>query len=171
MSYFLQSSERLQFRKLTREDIPVWTTFFIDNDHLKYLGIDLTLSPETHATDWIEKQFTRYKKSGLGHLAIELKQTNEFIGVGGIIPREIDGNQELEIAYSLIPKYWKNGYGTEAAGQFKQYGLRHIDVNRFISIIAKENKNSIRVAEKNNLSILKESEFLGMEVYIYGIEK
>lgn len=81
MNYFNQQTERLKLRKLTREDIPVWTNFFVNNDRLRFLGIDLSKKPETHATEWIEKQLERYETEGLGHLAIELKETNKFIGV------------------------------------------------------------------------------------------
>lgn len=170
MNYFNQESERLSYRKLTRDDIPTWTTFFIDNDRLKFLGIDITKAPEVLATDWIETQFKRYDLEGLGHLAVEIKESGEFIGVGGIIPRVLNKEQEYEIAYSLIPKFWKKGYGTELANQMRKYGLANIDSPRLISIIDKANSDSINVAKKNKMSILFETQFLGMDVFVFGVE-
>lgn len=170
MNYFKQESNRLKFRELTTSDIPLWTEFFINNDRLDYLGIDVTKPPKTLAENWILKQLERYEKSGLGHLAVELKSTNTFIGVGGIIPRIVDDKPEMEIAYSLIPKFWKNGYGTELAIKMKTFGLEHLDSKRFVSIIHKENTDSIRVAEKNKMEILYETNYLGMAVFVYGIE-
>ena len=169
-SYFHQESDRLKFRKLTRDDIPQWTEFFIQNDRLRFLGIDLTKSPEAQATDWIEKQFDCYEQQGLGHLAVELKGTHTFIGLGGILPRTMGNRQEYEIAYSLLPQYWQKGYGTELARQMKSYGWAHIPTDRFISLIHKENTSSIRVAVKNGMRILFETQFLGMDVFVYGIE-
>lgn len=171
MNYFNQQTERLKFRKLKREDIPLWTTFFVDNDRLKYLGIDLSKKPETHATEWIELQLERYEREGLGHLAVELKETDEFIGVGGIIPRVLENKNEFEIAYSLLPKFWKKGYGTELAKQMKKYGFEKIKTERFISIIDKENSDSINVARKNGMEVLFETTYLGMDVGVYGIMK
>jgi RimJ/RimL family protein N-acetyltransferase len=170
MNYFNQESERLKFRKLTRDDIPVWTSFFVNNDRLRFLGIDLSKSPEMHANEWIEKQLERYESLGLGHLAVELKESNEFIGVGGIIPRELDGNIEFEIAYSLLPQFWKQGYGTELAKQMKKYGLDHIQTKRFVSIIHKQNSDSIQVARKNGMRILFETQYLGIDAVVYGID-
>jgi len=170
MHYFNQESKRLKFRPLTEADIPFWTPFFINNDRLKYLGIDLTKASKTLATNWIHKQLDRYKTNGLGHLAVIIKETNEFIGVGGIIPRTLNEVQEYEIAYSLIPQFWKKGFGTEVATHMKNYGIQHIKINRFISIIHKENKDSIRVAEKNEMTMLFETTFMGMDVFVYGIE-
>jgi len=169
-NYFYQESERLRYRKLTRYDIPEWTKFFIKNDRLKYLGIDLTKDAETHAIEWIEKQLERYEIQGLGHLAVEAKDTNEFIGVGGIIPRELKNRKEYEIAYSLLPKFWKKGYGTELAKQMKSYGRQNIETDRLVSIIETENIDSIKVAIKNGMKVLFEMEYLGMNVKVYGIE-
>ena len=40
LEYFNQESERLTFRKLTKNDIESWKDFFEGNDRLHYLGID-----------------------------------------------------------------------------------------------------------------------------------
>lgn len=170
MSYFDQQTERLKFRKLNKDDIPAWSRFFVNNDRLNFLGIDLSKKPETQATEWIEKQLERYENDGLGHLAVELKATNEFIGVGGIIPRQLENNNEFEIAYSLIPQFWKKGYATELAKKMKDFGFQNIKTERFVSIINKDNSDSIKVAIKNGMEMLFETKYLGMDVQVYGIK-
>ena len=120
-NYFKQESERLTFRKLTENDIPDWISFFINNDRLRFLGIDLAIPKAELAEKWIMSQLERYKNSGFGHLAVELKESNEFIGMCGIIIRELEGKKEYEIAYSLKPNFWKKGYGTEMAKQMKKF--------------------------------------------------
>lgn len=170
MTYFTQESERLSFRKLTVADIPVWTTFFINNDRIKFLGIDITKAPEVLATEWIQRQLERYETQGLGHLAIIEKQTGRFIGMGGILPREIEGKQEMEIAYSLQPEFWGLGYATEIANQLRKFGFANGISNRFISIIDKENSPSLNVASKNNMNVLYETQYLGMDVFVLGCE-
>ena len=171
MNYFNQESERLRYRKLTEKDIPSWIEFFIHNDRLKYLGMDLQKSKETLAEDWIRAQLTRYEKQGFGHLAVELKGSDEFIGMGGILPRELHGKKEYEIAYSLKPKFWGRGYATEIARKMKDFGSKKIDTNRFISIIDVANVESANVAKKNGMQILFNTEYLGMKVNVFGIQK
>jgi [ribosomal protein S5]-alanine N-acetyltransferase len=102
-------------------------------------------------------------------LAVVLKDTDEFIGVGGIIPRQLENKIELEIAYSLLPRFWKNGYGTELAKQMKEFGFENIKTKRFVSIIDKENSDSINVALKNGMEVLFETKYLGMDVQVFGI--
>lgn len=170
MDYFNQETERLQFRQLTEDDIESWLVFFDNNDSLHFLGIDLTQSKEALAKDWVLTQLKRYKESGLGHLAIIEKESGTFIGMGGIIPRDLSDKKEFEIAYSLIPAYWGKGYATELARQLKAFGFEHKIANRFVSIIHKENIRSIHVAKKNNMTVLFETEYLEMPVYVYGLE-
>jgi len=168
MNYFNQVSERLKYRALTENDIDSWTEFFENNDRLAFLGIDLTRDHKTIATEWIMKQLERYKNQGLGHLAVIEKSTGAFIGMGGILPRELNEKTEYEIAYSLKPKFWNNGYATEVARQMKYFGQQNKIAQSFISIIDKNNLASINVAKKNNMIVVSETEFLGMNVYIYG---
>lgn len=169
MDYFNQQSERLIYRKLNEHDIPSWVEFFIDNDSLDYLGMDLNHSNEFLAEEWIQFQLKRYENQGMGHLAIELKETGEFIGMGGIIPRELDGKNEFEIAYSIKPRFWGYGYATELAKTLRAYGMKNTTAKRFISIIDVRNKRSAKVAIKNGMKVLFKTEYLGMNVDVYGV--
>ena len=168
LEYFNQESERLTYRKLTKNDIESWKDFFEENDRLQYLGIDLSKTKDELAEGWINKQLERYETQGLGHLAVIEKDSGEFIGMGGILPRELDEKEVFEIAYSLKPKFWRKGYGTEIAKQMKIFGNENRIAKQFISIIDKNNLESINVAKKNKMEILYEMEYLGMNVFIYG---
>jgi len=169
MNYFQQETKRLHLRKLTQDDIPTWTEFFIDNDRLKFLGIDITKEPKTLATDWIQSQLKRYENQGLGFLALIEKNTNKFIGLAGILPREINETTEYEIAYSLKKEFWGKGFASEVATHLKEFGLENKIANRFVSIIDKENHDSINVAKKNEMSVLYEIDnYLGMNVSVFG---
>lgn len=170
MDYFNQQSERLIYRKLTLEDIESWSEFFENNDRLHFLGIDKNKSKEVLATGWINKQLGRYENENLGLLGVIEKSNGKLIGMGGILFREFDGDHAYEIAYSLKPSYWGKGFGTEIATQMKQFGTNTKIADSFISIIHKENVDSMKVAKKNGMKILNETEFLGMQVFIFGDE-
>lgn len=171
MKYFNQETERVLFRKVTMSDVEIWSEFFINNEMLKFVGIDMSKEPEVLATEWISRQLERYESHGLGHLAVVEKQTGNLIGMSGIIPREVDGKNEIEIAYSLKQEFWGKGYATEIATHLKKFGLENGISNRFVSIIAKENTASINVAKKNDMAILYETNYLGMDVFVLGVEQ
>jgi len=168
VEYFNQETERVILRKLTMSDVEKWTGFFVDNQMLKFVGVDMSKSPNTLATDWISRQLERYENQGLGHLAAIEKNSGQFIGVSGIIPREVDGKAEMEISYSLKQEFWGKGFATEISTHLKKFGLENNISNHFVSIIDKENIASINVAIKNGMKILSETKYLGMDVFILG---
>jgi ribosomal-protein-alanine N-acetyltransferase len=168
VKYFNQETERVILRKLTMSDVEKWTGFFVDNQMLKFVGVDMSKSPNDLATEWISRQLERYENQGLGHLAVIEKKTGEFIGVSGIIPREVDGKNEMEISYSLKQEFWGKGFATEISTHLKKFGLENNISNHFVSIIDKENIASINVAIKNGMKILSETKYLGMDVFILG---
>jgi hypothetical protein len=51
----------------------------------------------------------------------------------------------------------------------KKYGFDNAISNKFISIIAIENVDSINVAKKNGMKIIHEMDYSGMNVYVFGI--
>ena len=112
-------------------------------------------------------QHTLKNNYEFGQLAIIEKKTGVFIGVGGVIYREINGKPEYEITYSLLKEHWGQGYGTELALYFQNLMLNTYKVESIISIIHEENKASINVAEKNELVFDSKMEFLKMPMLVY----
>lgn len=145
--------------------------FFDKNDSLHFLGLDLSKSHEELAEFWVKLQLERYQKYGLGHLAVVLKETRQLIGLSGIIPRIINGEDRFEIAYSIKPEFWGNGYATEAAMQMKNYGFQYASYKDFISIIDLDNEASAKVARKNGMRILFSTDYEGVAVNIFGVSR
>ena len=165
-SYYNQETDRLIFREIVKEDILNWEPFFNDNPTLKYLGVKLysDLSSEEKSAFWINRQIDRQKNSEFGQLAVIDKETGEFIGVGGVIYRDLDSGDEYEITYSLLPKAWGKGLGTELAVHFREYIQNNLDIDSVISIIHVDNEASINVAKKNGMVHERDFEFLEMPV-------
>ena len=68
----------------------------------------------------------------------------------------------------MTPKQWGKGYASEAAQQLKKNGIENKIANSFISIIHKENSDSIKVVKRIGMEILQEVNYLGMNVFIMG---
>ncbi len=168
--YEKQESERLSFRKVNQLDVKSWKEFFIDNVNLPFYFIDRSKKPEVLAQNWINMQLDRYNANEYGHLVAIEKHSGKFIGMGGIILREIKGKQEFEIAYALKPAFWGKGFGTEIATTIKNYGVTHQLSNRFISIIHKDNTASMHVAKKTGMILLYKTKYFEMDVSIFGTD-
>jgi len=92
-----------------------------------------------------------------------------FIGICGLLKQHIDNIDEIEVGYRINDIYWGKGYGTEAAKGCIQYAKNKLELTSVISLILPENKQSIRVAEKNGLKLEKKSMFHGQIHNVYRI--
>ena len=84
--------------------------------------------------------------------AIKLKNNNNYIGV---LQATIYKNQRTEIGYLLSPKYWSNGYGTEAVKYLCNYLLKYKNVKIIIASIDTQNLCSINLVEKLHFKYVK----------------
>ena len=167
-SYYEQASNRLLFREMTINDHAAWLEFFAEeDDYHRFLGQDLTITKETRAKIWIERQIHRKDEEQYGQLAMVEESSGNLIGFGGIIMREMNDTIEYEVTYSLIPRYWGKGYATELAQHFTGYAQKHLQINSVISMIHPENAASIKVAEKNDMTLDGAFFIFGMNVLVY----
>lgn len=166
--YYNQESVRLQYRPLQVEHIENWSCFFVDNPSDRFIGASyLGSTPKEKAKAWIEKQIERKAKGQYGQLAIIEKSSGAFIGLGGIIEREMNPGVDFEVTYSFLPEYWGKGYATELAVHFKNFAFNYIETNSVISMIHKDNLASINVAQKNGMAFASRTTFLNMPILVY----
>ena len=66
----------------------------------------------------------------------------------GLFIKKSTGKRQTEISYRIRREYWNNGYATEAAQAYKEYGEGTLGKKRLISLILPRNNASKRVAEK-----------------------
>lgn len=169
-NYYEQASDRLLFRALTSNDIPLWTPFFDRDDYMRFLGQDINEPAAERSKVWIDRQIQRKNEGQYGQLAIIEKASGKFIGLGGIIHRELYDKDELEITYSLLPEFWGNGYARELAKNFMDYAQATNEVKSVISMIHPENEASKKVAFANGLSLSGTAKFMGIPVEVYRFE-
>jgi ribosomal-protein-alanine N-acetyltransferase len=164
-------SERLITRKLTKDDVAIWTTFFEDKECAHFFPTMGLTNAKARAEHWIEKQLTRYAEDRFGLQALIHKQSGEFVGQCGLLLQEVDGEPVLEIGYSLLKQHWHKGYATEAAMLFKDYAFETGFSDELVSIIHTKNTASQKVAAQNGMTNLKQTYFWDMDVFVFGISK
>ena len=165
-------TERLETAYLNLDDVHAWSAFFAHPEAIRFLFINALGLPTNEAVAYhmIKKQLERYAEHRYGLQKLVHRETDEFIGCCGLLLQEVDGQNEIEVGYHIFPAYWNQGYATEAARCFKDFTFNTNQAQRVISIIDDENQASIRVAEKNGMSLLKRTTWTNDEsVGVYGI--
>ena len=171
MKYMLvgEQTERLRFRMLLENDFDTWIDLFKYEDVGKFLGMADIQTPEEQCQKWFEIIRNRYENDLGGMNVLMDKDTGEFIGQCGLLIQEVDSIRELEIGYSILPKFWNQGYATEAARKCKEYAFQHHFADSIISIIHINNIQSEKVARKNGMFLDKQTVFKEMPVNIFRV--
>jgi len=167
----LYETERLFIRPLNLDDIIVWRTFLADERSTKYFPEFMKNRDAAHALTWIEKQICRYRDKKGGLMALMEKESGRFIGQSGLLIQQINGQEELEVGYHLLPEFWGKGYATEAAQFFKTLAFQISDVASVVSNIEVSNFPSQAVAKRNGMQNSGQFTWLDLEVFMYRIAR
>ena len=150
-------TNRLLLRRLVAEDLDDLFALYSDPEIRRYFPEGtLTYEETREELEWFLNGHPRHPELGLW--ATILKETNQFIGRCGLLPWDIDGQAEVEVAYLLDKKVWQQGLGSEAAQAILNYGFEQLHLSRLICLIDRDNQASIKVAEKIGMTFEKEGE-------------
>ncbi len=157
MKYLLtgQETERLKFRLLESKDFDAWLDLFKAKNIAKYLDLDPKLSESELCKIWFDKVFHRYENDLGGMNVLIDKKTNLIVGQCGLLVQTIENIERLEVGYSILPKFWNQGFASESAKKCKNYAFKNEFANSLISMIHVDNLSSEKVALKNGMTFEK----------------
>ncbi|UTW66508.1 GNAT family N-acetyltransferase [bacterium SCSIO 12643] len=174
MKYLLTNEEtaRLKFRLLEESDFDNWEPLFREKNVATFLGLDPQLSSVELCQKWFNKVFHRYENDLGGMNVLIDKNTNAFIGQCGLLVQTVNGEERLEVGYSMLPQYWGMGYASEAAIKCKEYAFEHDFTDSLISVVHVDNIGSEKVALKNGMQLAMHlDDYDGMPVNIFEIDR
>ncbi|MBP1970537.1 RimJ/RimL family protein N-acetyltransferase [Virgibacillus natechei] len=160
------STERLNLRKMNKNDVQHLMEIFSDPVAMKYYP---STKDEQETKKWINWTLRNYTGYGAGLWIVEEKDTGKFLGQCGIVLQKVDGVVEMEIGYLFARRVWGNGYATEAALACKKYGFEELGLTRMVSLIDVNNEPSIRVAERIGMKWEKHINKWDKEIAVYSV--
>jgi len=145
-------TQRLLLRHLTLDDLDELYALYSDPEIREYFpdGV-LSLEETREELEWHMHGHPDNNKLGLW--ATIHKETGKFIGRCGLLPWEIEGRLEVEIAYLLDKNFWHQGLATEAASGILRYAFQTLNLSRLICLIDPENVPSQKVAERIGMTL------------------
>jgi diamine N-acetyltransferase len=149
----LINGERVRFRGLEREDIPIFVKWL--NDPEVQQGI-LLHNPVSRATEenWFEGMIKRPPEEHV--LGIEVRmpasegEEETWQLIGSLAFNDIDWrNCASEFGIMIGDKtYWNQGYGTDAIRLLVKHGFNTLNLNRIFLHVFANNPRAIRAYEK-----------------------
>jgi RimJ/RimL family protein N-acetyltransferase len=125
-----------------------------------------TLDETRRELEWFQHGHPEFPRLGLW--ATVERSSGAFLGRCGLLPWEIGGKSEVELAFLIDKSRWREGFATEAARAIVGYARSQLGLSRLICLIAPGNIASMRVATTVGMSFERELEDeLGL-CHIYG---
>jgi len=166
-------TKRLILRHQVIEDLDDLWALYCNPNITQYIPD----APRSRAEAKEELEWHRHghpKHPELGLWATIHKESGKFIGRCGLLPWTIEGQYDVEVAYTIVQEYWGQGLGTEAAKGILHYGFEPLHLPRLICLIDPDNMASQRVAEKMGMTLEKKVDgYEGDNVpfFVYSINK
>jgi ribosomal-protein-alanine N-acetyltransferase len=146
-------TDRLILRLLTRADLAPLAALYRDPELRRYFPDGVRSYEQTRdELEWVIDVY--YARYGYGLWATVLKDTGAFIGRCGLLPWEIGGRTEVEVAYLLDKRYWGRGLATEAARAIVDHAFATLPVDRLICMVDPANTASRDVALRVGMTLL-----------------
>ena len=163
-------TDRLCLRRIQASDISTLIDLWCDPDVTKYLG-----GPRDR--EKIKPLFEEDIENPFAHeydlWPVEELATNEVVGYCGLLEKEVDGKDEIEINYIFKESAWGKGFAKEIGKGIIEYAFNVKKLDRLIALIKPENKASEFVAKKIGMKYEKEVIRPGGEkrkVYVIEVE-
>jgi ribosomal-protein-alanine N-acetyltransferase len=168
-SPIILETERLTLRYQQPSDVAPLVGLWADPDVTRYMG-----GPRDR--EWLQSALEETARDPYAERydlwpLIE-KKTGQVIGHCGLLDKEVEGRQEIELTYVLASSAWGKGYATEIGRALKTHAFEEMALDRLIALIEPENTASERVAEKVGMRLEKEVVRPGGELRkVYVVER
>lgn len=164
IGYF--NTARLKVRQLTSGDLDDLMTLYQTPLVVQTLGGS---RPRDQIIQSLEGHLEHWDTYNFGYYIFEDKQTESFIGRGGLKRCVIDGKNEVEVAYALLPEYWGKGLATEIVQKLVDIGFRRLNLKSIVGFTLVDNEASKRVLEKNGFVFEREIMYKGLPHVLYRL--
>lgn len=159
-------TERLLLRMFRPEDLDDLAALFSDPDVVRYVGDGQPVGRE-EAERALQSIIKHWQTHGFGRWAVFDKQTQKFIGFGGL--RSLFGTPE--VVYHFAKAHWRKGFATELGRAALRFGFEDRGFDRIVAITKPPNAASIHVMEKLGMHFEMNTSYYDIEVVQYGISR
>ncbi len=139
------STPRLRLRSVKATDGDLLQRMDADPLAMANLG-GIRDADESHR--YAQAQADHWEAHGFGWWLAFLRETDEFVGRGGIRHLQVDDQLEVEVGYALRPDFWGRGLATELATTAVEVGLQDLRLPKLVGVVLPTNVRSKRVLTK-----------------------
>ncbi|GAA6623989.1 GNAT family N-acetyltransferase [Scytonema sp. NUACC26] len=138
-------TKRLKANRLCVEDYTDLCLMHSNSMVMETLG-----GTRTNDLTWqfLQTNLDHWNCYGFGLWMFRDKADGRFVGRGGFRKTQVDGKDEVELAYALMPKFWGKGLATEIGEEILTLGFEKLGLADVVCYTLTTNQASQKVMEK-----------------------
>lgn len=164
MSIDTLSTERLTLERMSMEHLDDLTRMWTDTTVGASLGGVRTAD---NVAQWMTTNVAHWDQHNFGFWAARDRETGEFVGYVGLWYRRIGDENEVELAYGLLPAYWGRGLATEMAEAALTTADLMLGIHDVVALVLPSNAPSRRIIEKCGFRYEREVPHAGLTHMLY----
>ena len=115
----------------------------------------------------LRSSLEHWERHGFGVWTFRDRADGAFVGYCGLRRVVVEGREEVELLYALLPAYWGRGLATEMAAAVLAIGFERLGLADVIAYTLTTNRASRRVIEKVGFSYEREMVHVGLPHMLY----
>jgi len=139
------SSDHLTASRLCAADFSILCQMHQDSTVMATLN---GIRSHEQTKQYLQHNLDHWQRYGYGLWIFRDRTNSKFVGRGGLRKIYVDGIEEIELAYALMPAYWGKGLATEMATAILAVGFEYLDISEVVCLTLTTNQASQRVMEK-----------------------
>jgi RimJ/RimL family protein N-acetyltransferase len=120
---------------------------------------------------FLETNLEHWDRYGHGLWVFRIGEKGDFAGRGGLRHVDVEGTDEVEIAYALMRDYWRRGLATEMAKAMLRIAFEDLERPDVVGLAVPENAGSRRVLEKAGFRLERDIVFMDEPSLLYRLHR
>jgi RimJ/RimL family protein N-acetyltransferase len=161
-------TERLVGERLREEHFAYQRAMDSDPDVMATLG---GVRSENESWEQLRSGLEHWERYGFGPWVFHARETGEALGGAALRHVEIEGRDEVEVGYGLVPDFWGQGLAAELARESVRVGFEVLGLPDLVSFTLPTNSRSRRVMEKAGFRYERDVEHAGLPHVLYRLRR
>ena len=142
----MQKVSRITLSQLTLSDYPFILDLLNTPGWLQYIG-DRNVHTQEQAEAYLTNgPIKSYKDHGFGLMKVSLTETNQPIGMCGLLKR--DALPHPDLGFAFLPQFNGQGFASEAVTAIMHQVRKELNIKEILAITLPHNQRSIQLLEK-----------------------
>ena len=161
------TTERLQLSRVRAEEFDEYLAYYQNAEGMATLG---GVRSVEEVQQWLQRNLEHWDRYGFGWWTMRARASGAFVGRGGLRHVLIEGQDEIELGYGLLPEFWGQGLAVEMSREALRLGFGVLGINSIVAFTLPTNRQSQRVMEKVGMRFERDVMWAELPHELYRID-